>query len=66
MTDEQLRALLGRLEKVMPRMTPAQRELVERHVFERDPDLQPALPALVGVIRNAKRIRLPLHRDSVS
>jgi len=38
-------------------MNAAQRELVARHVVERDPDLAPALPALVAAIRNAKRIR---------
>ena len=65
MTDE-LRTLLRRLERAMTRMDAAQRELVERHALERDPDLQPALPALVGVIRNAKEVRLPLRRDGVS
>jgi hypothetical protein len=65
MTEDQVRALLERLERVMPRMTPAQRERVERHVLERDPDLMPALPGLVATIQNAKRIRMPLRRDSV-
>jgi hypothetical protein len=49
----------------MPKMTPAQRERVERHVLERDPDLAPALPTIVAVIQNAKRIRMPLRRDGV-
>ncbi|MEK6225790.1 MAG: hypothetical protein AABM40_05770 [Chloroflexota bacterium] len=66
MSDEQLRTLLDRLERAMPKMNPAQRERVERHVLERDPDLEPALPGLVATIQNAKRIRLPLRRDSVT
>jgi hypothetical protein len=65
-TDDQLRSLLERLERTMPRMTPAQRELVARHVLERDPDLAPALPVLVTTIRNAKRLGLPLRRDGVT
>lgn len=65
MSDDQVRSLLTRLERAMPKLNPAQRERVERHVLERDPDLQPALPGLVAMIRNAKRIRLPLRRDSV-
>jgi hypothetical protein len=66
MSDAQLRTLLQRLERAMPRMNAAQRERVERHVLERDPDLVPALPSLVATIQNAKRIRMPLRRDSVS
>lgn len=50
----------------MTKMDSAQRERVERHVLERDPDLEPALPGLVATIQTAKRIRLPLRRDSVT
>ncbi|HEV8536012.1 MAG TPA: hypothetical protein VGR87_09905 [Candidatus Limnocylindria bacterium] len=65
MSDDQLEALLNRLERAMPKMTPSQRERVARHVLERDPDLALALPALVTAIRTAKRVQLPLRRDSV-
>ncbi|HEV8534869.1 MAG TPA: hypothetical protein VGR87_04000 [Candidatus Limnocylindria bacterium] len=46
-------------------MTAAQRELVARHVLESDPDLAPTLPALIAALRTAKRVQLPLRRDSV-
>ena len=48
MTDLQLRALLDRIAHAMAKMTGAQRELVARHVLGSDPDLAPALPALVA------------------
>ena len=50
----------------MAKMTAAQREQLARHVLERDPDLALALPALIAAIRSAKRVQLPLRRDSVS
>ena len=65
MTEGQLRSLLDRIARAMAKMTAAQRELVARHVLGSDPDLAPALPALVAAIRTAKRVQLPIRRDSV-
>lgn len=66
MTEAQLRFLLERIARAMAKMNAAQRELVARHVLERDPDLAAAAPALIATIRNAKRVGLPLRRDSVT
>jgi hypothetical protein len=49
----------------MPKMSPAKRERVERHVLQHDPDLSSALPVLVAMIRSTKGIRVPLRRDGV-
>ncbi|MDQ2913627.1 MAG: hypothetical protein M3T56_10260 [Chloroflexota bacterium] len=65
MRDDQVRALLERLGRAMTRMDSSQRERLARRVLEGDPDLASAVPTLIAMIRNTKRLRLPLHRDGV-
>ena len=65
LTPDRLDAFTERTLRTMRRLPPAQRDVVLTRILEDDADLAIVRPTLRATIDTARRIRLPLRRDSV-
>ncbi len=66
-TADELELLARRTVATMRKLSPPQRDAVVIRILESDPELGGALPGLLTMYANAKRVRRlgPLIRDSV-
>jgi hypothetical protein len=64
-TAPELDAFIERTIRKLQTLAPAQRDRFVTRILEADPDVASAAPTVRALCANARRLRLPLLRDSV-